>query len=337
MRVRVKRLIRIGKESSVPLIGTPFFGVIDRGTNLIQVRPTSVCSLSCIFCSTDAGPRSRMRIAEYLVDLNYLIEYVEMLCRIKGGGVEAHIDTVGDPFAYPKIVELIRRLREIPEIEVISAQTHGPLLTPRLIEELEKAGMDRINLSIDSLNEEKARYLSGTEWLKLSRILEVAKRIAESSIDLLVAPVWVPGINDEDIPQIIQFALSIGAGKKWPPLGIQKYEMYRRGRKVRVREMSWRRFYSELRKWEEEFGVKLIIGPSDFGIRRAPTISSPYKQGEVIEVKIKFPGPRKGEIIGTTRERSIILTGLGFLPREAAIRIRILRSHHNLFVGIPII
>ncbi len=337
MRVKVKRLIRIDEESSVPLIGTPAFGVIDRGTNLIQVRPTSVCPLSCIFCSTDAGPRSRTRIEEYLVDLDYLMRYVEMLCEIKGAGVEAHIDTMGDPFTYPKIVELVRRLREIPEIEVISAQTHGPLLTPRLIDDLERAGMDRINLSIDSLSEGKARYLSGTKWLRLDRILDAARRIAESSIDLLVAPVWIPGINDEDIPQIIDFALSIGAGKRWPPLGIQKYEVYRRGRKAKAREMSWREFYAKLRNWEEEFGVKLIIDPKDFGIRRAPTLPPPHKLGEVVEVKIKLPGPRRGEVIGATRERSVILTDLVFLPAQATVRARIVRSHHNLFVGIPVV
>jgi uncharacterized Fe-S cluster-containing radical SAM superfamily enzyme len=40
----------------IPLVGHIAFGVIDRGTNIIQVRPTSLCNLNCIFCSVDAGP-----------------------------------------------------------------------------------------------------------------------------------------------------------------------------------------------------------------------------------------------------------------------------------------
>ena len=59
-------LIRVTYESGIPLIGCIAFGLIDRGTNLIQIRPFTGCPLSCIFCSVDAGPRSRNR-----VDLRY--------------------------------------------------------------------------------------------------------------------------------------------------------------------------------------------------------------------------------------------------------------------------
>ena len=38
-------------EDDIPLIGHIAFGIIDRGTNLLQIRATSFCALSCIFCS----------------------------------------------------------------------------------------------------------------------------------------------------------------------------------------------------------------------------------------------------------------------------------------------
>ncbi|MFP3179020.1 MAG: radical SAM protein, partial [Thermocladium sp.] len=38
-------------DERYPLVGSLAFGIIDRGTNVIEVRPTSICSLSCIFCS----------------------------------------------------------------------------------------------------------------------------------------------------------------------------------------------------------------------------------------------------------------------------------------------
>ena len=56
------------------------------------------------------------------------------------------------------------------------------------------------------------------------------KRSASSRIDLLIAPVYMPGINDAEIPKLIRFAQEIGAGKRFPPLGIQKFEHYRYGR-----------------------------------------------------------------------------------------------------------
>ncbi|MCS7103476.1 MAG: radical SAM protein, partial [Candidatus Korarchaeum sp.] len=250
MRRKVLRM-----TSGIPLIGSVAFGLVDRGTNVIQVRPVSSCPLSCIFCSTDAGPNSRTRQTEYVVDLKHLLTWFDKVVREKrASSVEAHIDTVGDPFTYYSIVDLIRELKDMPEVRVTSVQTHGPLLTQKLVEELERAELDRINLSVDSLNEGKARYLAGSSWFKLGKVLDVARRIAESSIDLLIAPVWVPGLNDEDIPQLISYALKLGAGKRWPALGIQKYEAYRGGRRPEgVRPMSWSDFYKSLMNWEEEF------------------------------------------------------------------------------------
>ncbi|MEM1520133.1 MAG: radical SAM protein [Candidatus Korarchaeum sp.] len=325
--------------SGVPLVGSVAFGLIDRGTNVIQVRPVSSCPLSCIFCSTDAGPSSRTRQVEYVIDLRYLLAWFDRVLREKGAsGVEAHIDTVGDPFTYYGIVDLIRELRDMPEVHVISVQTHGPLLTEKLVGELERVGLDRINLSIDSLKEEKARYLTGSSWFKLRRVLEIARRIAESSIDLLIAPVWVPGLNDEDIPQLIEYALKVGAGKRWPALGIQKYEAYRGGRRPKgVRPMSWGYFYRSLMKWEEEFGVKLILRPEDFSIRKARRLSFPIRKGEVLNVKVIGEGWKVGETLAVARDRVLTVLDAPQLPPGSHVRVKVIRDKDNVlyarFIG----
>ncbi len=328
-----RNLVRIERGSGIPLIGSVAFGLIDRGTNLIQVRPISTCVLSCIFCSTDAGPRSWTRQSEYIVDLDYLMEWFIAIVEEKSiSDIEAHIDTVGDPFTYPRIVELVERLKEVPEVKVVSSQTHGPMLTPELVRRLEQAGMDRINLSIDSLNEEKARYLSGTAWLKLNHILKIAKLIAESSIDLLIAPVWVPGINDDDMPRLIEFALKIGAGKRWPPLGIQKYEVYRGGRKPKgIKPMGWRDFYRKLRIWEEEYGIKLVLKPEDFGMRKVKPIKKPIRKGEAIMAKVVAPGFKKGEIIASARGRTLTVLNAPFAELGAILRVRVIRDRDNIY------
>jgi uncharacterized Fe-S cluster-containing radical SAM superfamily enzyme len=61
----------------VPQVGTLAFGVVDRGTNVLEVRPTSVCALSCVFCSVNAGPQSRARWAEYVVEVEALLSALE--------------------------------------------------------------------------------------------------------------------------------------------------------------------------------------------------------------------------------------------------------------------
>jgi len=329
-------------DCSIPIVGCIAFGCIDRGTNLIQVRPTSICPLSCIFCSTNAGPKSRIRQAEYLVELDHLVEGFRELVRLKGAwGIEAHIDTVGDPLTYPKIVELVHELGQTPGVEVVSLQTHGPLLTERLVDRLSAAGLSRINLSIDALEPDLARKLAGTEWFDVERVVNIAQYIVENtSIDLLIAPIWVPGVNDGEIPRLIEFALRVGAGRRWPPLGIQKYEVHKYGRKVRgVRVMGWGEFYSRLRGMERRYGVKLILRPEDFKIHRRPMLPIPYRRHEKVKVRVVAPGWLRGEKLAvTTRgDRAITLINADPIPVGARLKARILTNKHNIYVAEPVL
>ncbi len=331
---------RVFRVEDIPLVGCIAFGLIDRGTNLIQVRPTSICPLSCVFCSTDSGPKSRGRITEYLVSLDCLVENFRRLASVKGDGVEAHIDTVGDPLTYPWLVELVSELRGVRGVEVVSMQTHGSLLNEKLLDELSSAGLSRINLSIDAIDADLAKRLSDTEWYDVKRVAELAGYIVDNtSIDLLVAPVWVPGLNDQEIPKIIEFSLSVGAGEKWPPLGVQKYEAHKRGRKPSgVHPISWRSFYDKLRQWEEEFGVKLRLSPEDFSIRRAPSLPVLYRKLEKVSVRVVGPGWLRGEKLAVTSrgDRVITLVGADHIPIGASVKARILTNKHNIYVAEPI-
>ena len=73
----MKDIIKVTKESGIPLMGCIAFGIIDRGTNLLQIRPTTVCPLNCPFCSTDAGPFSRLHDVNFEVECDYLVEEIE--------------------------------------------------------------------------------------------------------------------------------------------------------------------------------------------------------------------------------------------------------------------
>jgi len=325
-------------DESVPLVGCIAFGLIDRGTNVIQVRPVSTCPLSCVFCSTNAGPKSRVRQTEYVVPLEYLVEGFRRLVSFKGGhDVEAHIDTVGDPLTYPDLVELVAQLHQTGGVRTVSLQTHGSILTEKLLNELSEAGLTRINLSIDALDPETAKKLADTEWYDAKRVAALAKYTVENtSISLLMAPVWVPTVNDEEIPKIIRFALEIGAGKNFPPLGIQKYEVHRYGRKARgVKAMSWRRFYDQLRAWERLFGVKLVLKPEDFGVHKRPMLPVPYKRLEKVRVKVVAPGWLKGEKLAVTLrgDRTVTLVNADEVPVGAKVKARVLANKHNIYVA----
>lgn len=319
----------------IPLFGCIAFGIIDRGTNVLQVRPISECPLSCIFCSTDAGSRTRQRISEYMVDLPQLLSAFDWAASYKEtNDIEAHIDTVGEPAMYPQLAELVKGLSKNSHVKTVSMQTNGMILSPKLIEKLEYAGLSRINMSIESLDSQLAKRIAGTGAYNLERVLENAEYIARNTgIDLLIAPVWLPGINDEEIPELIEFALRIGAGKQWPPLGIQKFLPHKYGRREGIRSMDWEEFYLRLRKWEERYNIKLILKPEDFGSFECKSIPRMFKRYEKVKVKVVGPGWMKGEKLAVARERVITIVDADRIPAGSEVYVRMERVVDGIYIA----
>jgi hypothetical protein len=328
---------RITRDSDIPLIGSLYFGIIDRGTSILQVRPSCGCNLNCPFCSVDAGPASTTRATSYEVDMEYLLEAVQEIARFKGTGVECHIDSPGEPVMYARLPELIAELRKIDEVDTISLQTNGTLLSDAKIAALESAGLDRINLSLHALDPAIAQLLAGVDWYDIEKLTKSARAVARSRIDLLIAPVYIPGINDTEIPKLIRFAQEIGAGKRFPPLGIQKFEHYRYGRSPKgVKAQSWWQFYNRsIRPWEKEFGIKLQLDPArDFGTVRRPFIPLVFSKGEKVTVEIRAPGWIHGEMLGVARNRVVSIYNC---PKESGqVRVKIVATKHNIYVGVPV-
>jgi len=328
-------LIKITKNSEIPLIGCLYFGIVDRGTNILQVRPNCSCNLSCPFCSVDAGPLSRTRTTTYEVEKEYLLNTVKAVTIFKGSGVECHIDSPGEPLLYPKLIDLVKAVKRIDGVRTVSMQTNGTLLNNEKIKAFEEAGLDRINLSIHSIEPDLAKKLAGTEQYEIGKVLDVARNIAESRIDLLIAPVFIPGINDQEIPKLIAFAKEIGAGKKWPPLGIQKFEKYKLGRTPNgVKSESWWQFFNRsIKEWEKKFNMKLILTAKDFGIEKRKMLPIVFDRGEKVKVDIQAPGWVKGEMLSIARDRVVSI--LNCPKTEGSLKVKILNIKHNIYVAVP--
>ncbi len=326
-------MVKFYKIKDIPLFGCIAFGIIDRGTNVLQVRPISECPLSCIFCSTDAGTRSKRRVSEYLVDLEQLLSAFEWAASYKGCCVEAHIDTVGEPVMYPQLVELVEGLAKNEHVKIISMQTNGVLLNRKLIDELEEAGLSRINMSIESLDPELAKRIAGTGSYNVERVIESATYIAKNTgIDLLIAPVWLPGINDAEIPKLIEFALSIGAGKRTPALGIQKYLPHKYGRKP-AKPMGWDKFYSQLKEWEKIYNTKLVLTPRDFGSFQCNVLPRAFKRYEKVKVKLVGQGWMKGEKLAVARDRVITVMDADGISIGEEIYVRMERVVDGIYIA----
>jgi len=330
-------LFKINAESGIPLVGCLYFGIVDRSTNLLQVRAYSGCNLNCPFCSVDAGPNTKSRVTVYEVELEYLLAWIKQVIEFKQrNDIEIHLDSVGEPLMYPYFVELVRELRKIPEIKTISMQTNGTLLDADKIKALEHAGLDRINLSMEALDSELAKKLSGCVWYDIEKVKEAARLTAKSKIDLLIAPVYLPGLNDAEIPKLIAFAKAVGAGKKWPALGIQKFLKYKLGRIPKgIKIQNWWQFYNKnIRAWEKESGTKLIITPRDFGIVECSALPLVMNRGDKVNCKIVGPGWIKNEVLGTANGRVISI--LECNKESGMQRVKIVNNKHGIYVGVAI-
>jgi uncharacterized Fe-S cluster-containing radical SAM superfamily enzyme len=328
----MKNLVRIPKDAELPLIGLVQIGIIDRGTNLLQLRPTSICNLNCIFCSTDAGKFSRYHVTEYMVEKDYFIDWLKEVIKLKGR-IHAFLDSVGEIFTHPKILDIISEISYLEGIESIAIETNGVLLDEEKIDELEELKISRINLSLHSLNDDLNKKLVGFEEYNTERMIEIIRYIAKSKIDLILTPVWVPGLNDEEIPRIIEFAKREIKNKKFPILGIQKYEAHKFGRKPKgVKPISWFNFFKQLEEWEKTFGLKLRISPLDFGIVKTKPLPIVFKVGERVNVDVRAKGWMADEIIGVARERSITVVNCNENLGKR-LRVRILRNADNIYIA----
>jgi uncharacterized Fe-S cluster-containing radical SAM superfamily enzyme len=329
--------VRITAGSDIPLVGSLYFGVIDRGTSLLQVRPSCGCNLNCPFCSVDAGPCSKTRATSYEVELDYLLSAVEEIAPFKGTGVECHIDSPGEPLMYARLPELVAALKAIDAVSTVSLQTNGTLLDERKIAALADAGLDRMNLSLHALDPALARELAGVDWFDIEKVTEAARAVAASSMDLLIAPVYIPGINDAEIPKLIAFARECGAGKRFPPLGIQKFERYKYGRTPKgVKVQSWWQFFNRsIKEWEKTSGLALRLDPErNFGTVRRPSLPQVFKKGEKATVEIKAPGWIHGEQLGIARNRVVSVFGCD--KTSGQVRVKIVAAKNNIYVGVPV-
>lgn len=321
------KIIKIKKESGIPLIGCIAFGCIDRGTNLIQIRPTSSCNLKCPFCSTNAN-NPAVHPVEYKIELNYLLEYAREIVKLKGPGLIAFVDSVGETMTYPNIIDLVRELSKIKEIKKIIMITNGTLLTKEKILEFEKAGLNQLNLSINSLDEALAKKLSGYSWYDINKILKIANFVNESKIELVLAPVWIPKINDEEIEKIIQLAKKLKC-----KIGIQKYEIYKYSRKIKkAKKLNWWKFYRQIKEWEGKFGIKLKFKCEEFGIERRKRIESVFEKNEIVNVEIKATGWLKNQMIGVAKNSCISINNCKAKINDG-VKVKILENKNNLYVA----
>ncbi len=312
----------IHRNSGIPLIGTNEFGVIDRGTNTIEIKPLTTCNIDCIFCSVDHLKRG----SDFVVEEEYLVEELKKVIAIKKNRVNIHIGSQGDPSLYGDLVKLVADIRKIPSVNAISMVTNGILINKTLAEELIKAGMTHFHVSLHSMNQEMADKLASSKY-PLKNVIETCKYIVKHA-HLLLVPVLVPGINDKDIEDVINFGKEIGAD-----LGVQNFLEYDFGKKPVKEGMPMDEFFTLLNGLEKKLDINLTKLTGDLEFKQDEKLPKPFRKGDSIEVNLVSRSRLKNTAIGICKNRAI--TVINCSRTSGKVKVRLIRDKDNIFTGVP--
>ncbi len=322
------KFVMVTRESGIPLLGHIAFGILDRGSNLLQVRATTLCNMNCSFCSTDGGPYSKWHKTNYLVDVDYLADEVENIAKIKGDGLIIFLDSVGEPMSYPHFVDLVRKLRKIPEISEIVVITNGTFLTKEKIDQLQEAGLTRINLSLHSLKKDLSKELFGSKSYDIGTIKESISYIIQKGLDLMITPVLIPGVNDQDIEEIIAFAKEHRC-----TIGLQKYEVYTHSRKMKeVKSQTYWKFYQRVKELEKKYTMPLVMRAPDVHVEKRQRISDVFSLRENVFVDIVCFGWMPGQMIGKAKNRCISINNCQKQIGDR-VKVKILQNKNNIYLA----
>ncbi|MBU1198359.1 MAG: radical SAM protein [Nanoarchaeota archaeon] len=322
------KTVYIHKNSGIPLIGAGIFGIVDRNTNCIDIRPLTTCNLDCMYCSVDAGLSSKKQ-TDYVIEKDYLVEEINKLAETKKHDVEIHIGPQGEPLLYAPLVDLVNDLKKNSKIKIISMDTNATILTKKLVDELVEAGLDRFNISLNALDEKKCTKLAGTHY-NLKHLLEIID-YASKKTNVLIAPVIIPELNDNEIKAFVDMGKKIKSD--FPTLGIQNFLNYKHGRNP-AKQRTWDEFFKILETHEKKSGLKLKLCKEDFGINHDTKLEKPFKKKQVVKARVVCDGLLKGEKIAVYKNRSILVDKAENVSNNSEIRVLIIRDKHNIFKGI---
>ena len=181
-----------------PQLTDPFGRTID----YLRLSVTDRCDLRCVYCMPEG-------FDDYEAPDDWLtFDEIERVVSAFGEmGVSRVRMTGGEPLVRNGITELSSRLAQLPGIEDLSLSTNCVSMA-RFAEPLKQAGISRINVSLDSLNPEKFREITGGKLSKVIDGLMAAKTAGFSPIK--INAVAMKGVNDDELGDMVEFCIEHG-------------------------------------------------------------------------------------------------------------------------------
>jgi len=168
----------------------------------LRVSVTDRCNLRCIYCDpmADCGFIKRSEILRF-----------EEIHRIVGLFAQCGINKVrltgGEPLVRKNIVQLVWELAAIAGIEGLALTTNGVFLEP-VAAELKAAGLSRVNISVDSMERENYKRITGFDFLQ--KVMKgIRKAIEVGLMPVKINTVVLRGISEQDIVGLAQLSMEM--------------------------------------------------------------------------------------------------------------------------------
>jgi cyclic pyranopterin phosphate synthase len=170
-----------------------------RNIHYLRVSLTDKCNLRCVYCMAEDMV---FRPNDELMQDDELLTLMRLFAEL---GFDKYRLTGGEPTIRQNVVELVREMARIPGVRSLSMTTNGVLLT-KLARPLAEAGLERVNISVDTLDPLKFKRI--TRWGSLDDVWNGIVTSEEAGLTpIKLNAVVVRGFNDDDVADLARLTL----------------------------------------------------------------------------------------------------------------------------------
>lgn len=167
-----------------------------REINYLRISLTDRCNLRCKYCMPEKGVSKFLH--EDMLTLEELYEIAKVFVDLDVNKIRF---TGGEPLARKGVVDLIAKISKLDKVKDLAMTTNGILLK-EYAKDLKKAGLNRVNISLDTLNENKYSMITrGGNLKNVLEGIEEAKSIGLTPIK--INTVLIGGFNDDEIEDLV--------------------------------------------------------------------------------------------------------------------------------------
>jgi len=171
-----------------------------RSIEYLRISVTDRCNFRCVYCMPERGldwlPKQEILSYE---------EIVAVVAQLAPLGLRRLRITGGEPTIRPGLPTLIRQLKAIEGIEDIALSTNGVKL-PQLGAELRAAGLDRVNLSVDSLRPDRIAAIARRD-LGFDPVVAIGAALAAGLDPVKVNMVVMRGVNEDEVIDVARLTI----------------------------------------------------------------------------------------------------------------------------------